>query len=75
MPKTKKQPINKVKDNELTIPEDKLYNYIQSSLDNMKQKQEVMLKTYNFGRKIINSYFILIIKNFIYLIKQRRSFF
>jgi hypothetical protein len=56
MPKTKKEPTNKVEDKELTIPEDKLYNYIQGSLDNMKQKQELMLKTYNFGKK--NNQFI-----------------
>jgi hypothetical protein len=62
MAKTKKLPKKLSEDKEISntkelkISKDKLEHYIKSSLDNMKQKQEVMLKTYNFGRK--NNQFI-----------------
>ena len=57
MPKTKKQTKNnsQTKQN-LKISKDKLKHFIDSCLDNMKTKQDIMLKTYNFGRK--NNQFI-----------------
>ena len=62
MAKTKKLPKKQTedkkisKDEELKISKDKLEHYIKSSLDNMKQKQDIMLRSYNFGRK--NNQFI-----------------
>ena len=57
MPKTKKQTKNnsQTKQN-LKISKDKLKHFIDSCLDNMKTKQDIMLKTYNFGKK--NNQFI-----------------
>lgn len=51
MPKTKKQTNNTKSKQNLKISEDKLKHFIDNCLDNMKTKQDTMLKTYNFGRK------------------------
>ena len=48
MPKTKKQTNNTKSKQNLKVSKDKLTHFIDNCLDNMKTKQDTMLKTYNF---------------------------